>query len=57
MKVSYLRQGHACLQASASAFTEEDAGSQDIEDLVYSFITIMLEHSMRLKDGWKVKTS
>jgi hypothetical protein len=20
---------------------------------VYSFLTIMLEHSMRLKDGWK----
>ncbi|CAK9224782.1 unnamed protein product [Sphagnum troendelagicum] len=32
---------------------EEDGSSQEIEDLVYSFLTIMLEHSMRLKDGWK----
>ncbi|BBN15012.1 hypothetical protein MPTK1_6g16270 [Marchantia polymorpha subsp. ruderalis] len=26
---------------------------EDVEELVYSFITIMLEYSMRLKDGWK----
>jgi hypothetical protein len=36
---------------------EEDGSSQEIEDLVYSFLTIMLEHSMRLKDGWKVGAS
>ncbi|KAL3680877.1 hypothetical protein R1sor_023833 [Riccia sorocarpa] len=26
---------------------------EDVEELVYSFITIILEYSMRLKDGWK----
>ena len=26
----------------------------DIEDLIHNFLIIMLEHSMRLKDGWKV---
>jgi hypothetical protein len=26
----------------------------DIEDLVHNFLIIMLEHSMRQKDGWKV---
>lgn len=25
----------------------------DIEDLIHNFLIIMLEHSMRLKDGWK----
>ncbi|KAG0583972.1 hypothetical protein KC19_3G176400 [Ceratodon purpureus] len=29
------------------------SSSEEIEDLVYSFLAIMLEHSMRLKDGWK----
>lgn len=33
----------------------EDSGCfEEIEDLIYSFLAIMLEHSMRLKDGWKV---
>lgn len=26
----------------------------DIEDLIHNFLIIMLEHSMRQKDGWKV---
>lgn len=26
----------------------------DIEDLVHNFLIIMLEYSMRQKDGWKV---
>lgn len=26
----------------------------EIEDLIHNFLIIMLEHSMRLKDGWKV---
>jgi hypothetical protein len=25
----------------------------DIEDLIHNFLIIMLEHSMRQKDGWK----
>ncbi|GLT84466.1 hypothetical protein SLE2022_026940 [Rubroshorea leprosula] len=25
----------------------------DIEDLIYNFLTVILEHSMRQKDGWK----
>lgn len=29
----------------------------DIEDLIHSFLIIMLEHSMRHKDGWKVISS
>ncbi|KAG0575918.1 hypothetical protein KC19_5G040000 [Ceratodon purpureus] len=32
---------------------DESEEIKEIEDLVYSFLTIMLEHSMRLKDGWK----
>ncbi|WOH09388.1 hypothetical protein DCAR_0728845 [Daucus carota subsp. sativus] len=27
--------------------------SRDMEDLIHNFLTIMLEHSMRQKDGWK----
>ncbi len=47
------------MQAGISGVQEEegDGSSQEIEDLVYSFLTIMLEHSMRLKDGWKVGAS
>lgn len=26
----------------------------EIEDLIHNFLIIMLEHSMRRKDGWKV---
>lgn len=26
----------------------------DIEDLIHNFLSIMMEHSMRQKDGWKV---
>ncbi|GKV12962.1 hypothetical protein SLEP1_g24045 [Rubroshorea leprosula] len=26
---------------------------EDIEDLIYNFLTVILEHSMRQKDGWK----
>ncbi|PNY15517.1 hypothetical protein L195_g012214, partial [Trifolium pratense] len=26
----------------------------DVEDLIHNFLSIMLEHSMRQKDGWKV---
>lgn len=29
----------------------------DIEDLIHNFLIIMLEHSMRQKDGWKVISS
>lgn len=27
---------------------------EDIEDLIHNFLIIVLEHSMRQKDGWKV---
>lgn len=27
---------------------------RDVEDLIHNFLIIMLEHSMRQKDGWKV---
>ncbi|CAM6069706.1 unnamed protein product [Sphagnum tenellum] len=40
-------------ETGISGVAEEDGSCQEIEDLVYSFLTIMLEHSMRLKDGWK----
>jgi len=26
----------------------------EIEDLIHNFLIIVLEHSMRQKDGWKV---
>lgn len=26
----------------------------EIEDLIHNFLIIILEHSMRQKDGWKV---
>ncbi|CAN1188896.1 BEACH domain-containing protein C2 [Linum perenne] len=29
------------------------SGLGDIEDLIHNFLSIMLEHSMRQKDGWK----
>ncbi|TYH99852.1 hypothetical protein ES332_A11G094500v1 [Gossypium tomentosum] len=31
----------------------DSASLGDIEDLIHSFLIIMLEHSMRQKDGWK----
>ncbi|KAM1262483.1 hypothetical protein ACFX13_028272 [Malus domestica] len=31
----------------------DSASSGDIEDLIHNFLSIMLEHSMRQKDGWK----
>lgn len=30
---------------------------KDVEDFIHNFLIIMLEHSMRQKDGWKVKFS
>lgn len=27
---------------------------RDVEDFIHNFLIIMLEHSMRQKDGWKV---
>lgn len=36
------------------AGTGRNEDSRDIEDLIHNFLTIMLEHSMRQKDGWKV---
>lgn len=42
--------------------TQKDAGKQsasvgscEVEDMIHNFLIIMLEHSMRQKDGWKVK--
>jgi hypothetical protein len=39
---------------------EKDAGKQsasvgscEVEDMIHNFLIIMLEHSMRQKDGWK----
>jgi hypothetical protein len=29
----------------------------EIEDLIHNFLIIILEHSMRQKDGWKVSFS
>lgn len=31
----------------------DSSSSGDIEDLIHNFLIIMLEHSMRQKDGWK----
>lgn len=33
----------------------QTASVGDVEDLIHNFLIIMLEHSMRQKDGWKVK--
>jgi hypothetical protein len=40
--------------------TQKDAGKQsasvgscEVEDMIHNFLIIMLEHSMRQKDGWK----
>lgn len=27
----------------------------EVEDLVHNFLLVMLQHSMRKKDGWKVR--
>lgn len=40
-----------CMQVGTCTNSE---GCKDIEDLIHNFLTIMLEHSMRQKDGWKV---
>ncbi|XP_057852146.2 BEACH domain-containing protein C2 isoform X2 [Cryptomeria japonica] len=37
----------------ASNKVPTDVGIGEIEDLVHNFLSIMLEHSMRQKDGWK----
>lgn len=42
------------MKADGRAGGDDSGSSEEIEDLVYSFLAIMLEHSMRLKDGWKV---
>lgn len=41
------------LQLGASK-SFNSTGLGDIEDLIHNFLIIMLEHSMRQKDGWKV---
>ncbi|XP_021748054.1 BEACH domain-containing protein C2-like [Chenopodium quinoa] len=38
-------------RASAKSLNSSSLG--DVEDLIHSFMIIMLEHSMRQKDGWK----
>ena len=42
-------------------YTQKDAGKQsaspgtaEVQDLIHSFLIIMLQYSMRQKDGWKV---
>ncbi|XP_024399024.1 BEACH domain-containing protein C2 isoform X1 [Physcomitrium patens] len=40
-------------EATGMGSSEGNDKSEETEDLVYSFLTIMLEHSLRLKDGWK----
>lgn len=35
--------------------TTDPVSIGDVEDVIHSFLIIMLEHSMRQKDGWKVK--
>lgn len=37
----------------ASTKDLNDASIGEIEDLVHNFLIIILEHSMRRKDGWK----
>lgn len=32
----------------------DSTSAVDVEDLIHNFLIIMLEHSMRQKDGWKV---
>lgn len=34
--------------------TTDGMNFSEIEDLIHNFLIIMLEHSMRQKDGWKV---
>ncbi|XP_020531372.1 BEACH domain-containing protein C2 isoform X2 [Amborella trichopoda] len=36
-----------------SSKSSNDPSVGEIEDLIHNFLIIMLEHSMRLKDGWK----
>lgn len=34
--------------------TADQSSLKDVEDFIHNFLIIMLEHSMRQKDGWKV---
>ncbi|KAL5727846.1 BEACH domain-containing protein C2 [Ranunculus cassubicifolius] len=40
-------------ERGSSSKCSNGASIGDIEDLIYNFLIIMLEHSMRQKDGWK----
>ena len=42
------------MKASAANLPEGSGNVAEIEDLVYNFLMIILEHSLRQKDGWKV---
>ena len=45
------------MKTSAPKLQEVSGSVADIEDLVYNFLMIILEHSLRQKDGWKVYDS
>ena len=42
------------MKTSAPKLQEVSGSVAEIEDLVYNFLMIILEHSLRQKDGWKV---
>ncbi|KAI3703216.1 hypothetical protein L1987_73135 [Smallanthus sonchifolius] len=48
-----LISNHEMGVTNASAYSS----IRDVEDLIHSFLVIMLEHSLREKDGWKVLAS
>ena len=51
--VSYSISSYLLLQMDANK-SSDSVSLGDIEDLIHNFLIIMLEHSMRQKDGWKV---
>lgn len=48
-----LISNYECMKVGALKSQESTANFGEIEDLVYNFLMIILEHSLRQKDGWK----
>lgn len=58
LHIGSISDDHVCaLQASADEGGDNAENIENVADLVYSYLTIMLQHSMRHKDGWKVGNS
>lgn len=53
----FLFQLHCLFLQMATNKDSTSSNFGDVEDLIHNFLIIILEHSMRQKDGWKVNFS